>query len=179
MRVPATRTTGGGSPPPARRTEVLLGFRVRLGRITSACAENSRGGVLGHGGGPDHLRLRGEQATGYPATSMLDGSPPPARRTVRLVVYGEVPQWITSACAENSVMSSSVYPSRADHLRLRGEQASTADFVPCTTGSPPPARRTGREPEPAALERRITSACAKNRLSDLGLFRTMLICYRA
>ena len=91
-----------GSPPLARGTEGGAQMRPPQGRITPACAGNSRPFSPRNWGSRDHPRLRGEQAVKNVSVARMVGSPPLARGTEELKAKAEELGRITPACAGNS-----------------------------------------------------------------------------
>ena len=153
--------SAGGSPPPARREPRRPRRGRRRLRITSACAERTWRARVAAVNDTDHLRLRGENTEYGFAMTGRPGSPPPARRERRRRLRRTETVRITSACAERTRphTAASRYPS--DHLRLRGENASSASASGQDSGSPPPARRELALVAVVLDTHRITSACAE------------------
>ena len=162
-----------GSPPLARGTEFyFLVYKSRV-RITPACAGNSDKARGQSPEGRDHPRLRGEQVIGLLKLCYALGSPPLARGTDAARGHLCAAAGITPACAGNSGCSAGVTPSRWDHPRLRGEQASSMTLTSRVIGSPPLARGTVRTGIFQPVNSGITPACAGN--SNLVIYQ----CHKA
>ena len=155
-----------GSPPRVRGTGPggLVGLAV-LG-ITPACAGNRAFPAAGHGRGEDHPRVCGEQRASQKRSTVLAGSPPRVRGTVRGASWIIHRDRITPACAGNSAIRTVAGAFPADHPRVCGEKLGGGAMKAPFAGSPPRVR--GKEqPQPVgASNQRITPACAGNRLSS-------------
>ena len=108
-------------PPRARR--ILDGDTTIPHRrgTTSACAENTVGGIflltiLGN-----YLRVRGEYAHDLALLGTTWELPPRARRILGHLMIGGVQFGTTSACAENTVESLGRSKNHRNYLRVRGE----------------------------------------------------------
>ena len=133
-------------------------------RITPACAGNRVLPFSIFGSAKDHPRLRGEQHQLSVFICPEQGSPPLARGTVYRFAPGDADFRITPACAGNSSRYRKTGSSPRDHPRLRGEQGACRPCFIVALGSPPLARGTVcRGSRPPSI-RRITPACAGNRL---------------
>ena len=109
--------------------------------------------------------MRGEQWSMFSSISLYLGSPPLARGTVMELDPKYCDVRITPACAGNRVLPFSIFGSAKDHPRLRGEQGACRPCFIVALGSPPLARGTVcRGSRPPSI-RRITPACAGNRIS--------------
>ena len=89
-------------PPRARRIHPIDNKIILLRGTTSACAENTQGGLLLRIWKWNYLRVRGEymmRVTDCPAILEL---PPRARRIHLMLVLETVDEGTTSACAENT-----------------------------------------------------------------------------
>jgi hypothetical protein len=150
-----------GSPPLARRGRSGRPWPGPRSRLTSARAERTRSTVCRRGRGPAHLRSRGEDAELHQATMTVRGSPPLARRGLRVGTdRGHRPR-LTSAGAERTRRPCSSHLRRPAHLRSRGEDARPLAIISSWAGSPPLARTglgTRRHSPPP---RRLISACAE------------------
>ena len=91
-----------GSPPLARGTADMLGRECYVGRITPACAGNSKADEEQKHRAKDHPRLRGEQSCFFVNSPTILGSPPLARGTERVRWRKGNYKGITPACAGNS-----------------------------------------------------------------------------
>ena len=101
----------------------------------------------------------------FSSISLYLGSPPLARGTVMELDPKYCDVRITPACAGNRVLPFSIFGSAKDHPRLRGEQGACRPCFIVALGSPPLARGTVcRGSRPPSI-RRITPACAGNRIS--------------
>ncbi len=92
----------GGSPPPARRAQVVPRPGRGVRRFTSACAESTTPERTSTARSAVHLRLRGEHNSGGQDHDVADGSPPPARRAHRRCGAQGPARRFTSACAEST-----------------------------------------------------------------------------
>ena len=129
-----------GSPPLARGIPPIDPHRTKDGRITPACAGNTRENVRRITSSGDHPRLRGEYQLRRKLQEVALGSPPLARgihldfldfvRAVR----------ITPACAGNTLSPKNKGRQTEDHPRLRGEYKERAKKSRPSWGSPPLAR---------------------------------------
>ena len=109
--------------------------------------------------------MRGEQAISSQIWSDRSGSPPLARGTDVIIGIILVLHGITPACAGNSCAANPCACAGRDHPRLRGEQKAVYDDGVTLAGSPPLARGTVAMLNGKTTGRRITPACAGNRLS--------------
>ena len=160
--------TRPGSPPRVR-SRLQPDVRQRMGRgITSACAEQTAGG--GHRGRPerDHLRVCGADIWLSSPLTRATGSPPRVRSRLRVTDCDDVIPGITSACAEQTPVISSVWCPRRDHLRVCGADARRPIARPWQGGSPPRVRSRRKRFIPCCVYRRITSACAEQTLYSSG-----------
>ena len=151
-----------GSPPLARGTASDTSLPCGIPGITPACAGNRGRDSTDKPVSRDHPRLRGEQSAEAAQGDISKGSPPLARGTAFLsTVFGFVDR-ITPACAGNRY--STVLRCRItwDHPRLRGEQMNLQTKGENIQGSPPLARGTVVPSGRAAVNNRITPACAGN-----------------
>ena len=113
----------------------------------------------------DHPRLRGEQLTFWVQITGGIGSPPLARGTGDGSASQTRQVGITPACAGNSARAMSQCERIQDHPRLRGEQLHSVRHGAGDKGSPPLARGTVALPISLYAVRRITPACAGNRMT--------------
>ena len=157
-------TRNGGSPPLARGTGRVADAAWRPCRITPACAGNRRLWMDSSICLWDHPRLRGEQSSNFDILAAKSGSPPLARGTERYALYKSWRLGITPACAGNRCPPPARVMLVRDHPRLRGEQLSSAFSFLVIVGSPPLARGTGPNGNDGRICRRITPACAGNRM---------------
>ena len=129
-----------GSPPLARGIPPIDPYRTKGGRITPACAGNTRLPERIEPGFWDHPRLRGEYTAISCRAACIRGSPPLARG-IRLVdSCANVFFGITPACAGNTRMPLRKTLHWRDHPRLRGEYKNVPGLPTKTKGSPPLAR---------------------------------------
>ena len=129
-------------PPRARRIQVrCLNCSSMMG-TTSACAENTRGGLIGLEATRNYLRVRGEYPAFHGAVQPAKELPPRARR-IR-VHCAPLPRWggTTSACAENTSEGKFTVTVARNYLRVRGEYGGWGDVLSRSRGT--------------------TSACAEN-----------------
>ena len=108
--------------------------------------------------------MRGEQCLCRIKPRTISGSPPLARGTGRFPINHGKRIGITPACAGNSTARTRGKTRARDHPRLRGEQLSSAFSFLVIVGSPPLARGTGPNGNDGRICRRITPACAGNRM---------------
>ena len=92
-----------GSPPLARGIPPIDPYRTKGGRITPACAGNTRLPERIEPGFWDHPRLRGEYKDLKLDKEQTRGSPPLARGILRLLYSVKSTSGITPACAGNTV----------------------------------------------------------------------------
>ena len=126
-----------GSPPLARGTGAGSVYVRNLPGITPACAGNRHSAISSSKALKDHPRLRGEQLPQHGLCRHVNGSPPLARGTARILrkLYGPrkrgtvvytgffmVIFGITPACAGNSAQNRHPAAFQLYHPRLRGEQ---------------------------------------------------------
>ena len=108
-------------PPRARRIHFECAQCILLNGTTSACAENTGGWGRPHSSTRNYLRVRGEYFICYLEPGPLSELPPRARRIPLIAEYGGVDWGTTSACAENTCLSSGVWNPQGNYLRVRGE----------------------------------------------------------
>ena len=108
--------------------------------------------------------MRGEQLTAPPRWAKRLGSPPLARGTDFSFCAERCEYRITPACAGNRRRTVTGLTLSRDHPRLRGEQNYYSSDINWKQGSPPLARGTGLATGETDFIRRITPACAGNRL---------------
>ena len=106
----------------------------------------------------------GEQLPAHPRTYVQGGSPPRVRGTVLNFWIPDEMRRITPACAGNRSQKGWHGRCAQDHPRVCGEQPSTRAIFAHTNGSPPRVRGTGPFESTAFSCKRITPACAGNRL---------------
>ena len=160
------------SPPLARGTDPQWSTNCQCLRITPACAGNSAAARSRRRVGQDHPRLRGEQLPRGKLALLGAGSPPLARGTESSARAFFSPSRITPACAGNRDWKNPRKWRTKDHPRLRGEQLILIRSWYLIQGSPPLARGTDKGDKGNNSPRRITPACAGNRLS--GTYRAGL-----
>ncbi len=136
-----------GSPPRVRGTGAAAGRSGGCGRITPACAGNSR---------PPHR-------SGWPHS----GSPPRVRGTGRGYLREPGRGRITPACAGNRARPENKFCALQDHPRVCGEQLFRDVYKIDCVGSPPRVRGTAPWVLQPDRQQGITPACAGNRFSKL------------
>ena len=154
-----------GSPPRVRsRLAQCAGHADRRG-ITSACAEQTTGFVGRVVPDEDHLRVCG--ADSQPASTSYEtaGSPPRVRSRLGDDLHALVQGGITSACAEQTMVSHANHGSARDHLRVCGADASRTNPASSRSGSPPRVRSRRAAYLVADDAAGITSACAEQTLT--------------
>ncbi len=161
----ARRSIASGSPPHARGTRIYLWAQKHTGRITPACAGNTKRKGKAQHSGEDHPRMRGEHLSPIRLAithAIKTGSPPHARGTLVPPVTSVPVPWITPACAGNTPTLSQSCTAYKDHPRMRGEHRQAQRHKLRRRGSPPHARGTREDDAQVAREIRITPACAGN-----------------
>ena len=153
-----------GSPPRVRGTASEYCMVTPGVRITPACAGNSSQQSKQPQISMDHPRVCGEQLFRTAKTPCLPGSPPRVRGTVSMAVFPSSEGGITPACAGNSAFYRFSGDFRQDHPRVCGEQLKRRTTIPGEGGSPPRVRGTGVRRVGKVDVRRITPACAGNRI---------------
>ena len=108
--------------------------------------------------------MRGEQLGDALNDIGGKGSPPLARGTACSGSALRVCIGITPACAGNSWSAYHIFNDIRDHPRLRGEQPVRSLLGAQGGGSPPLARGTDSARDGEVIPRRITPACAGNRI---------------
>ena len=132
-----------------------------LGRITSACAEQTRRRNPREGQTTDHLRVCGADLENSNVFASLFGSPPRVRSRLFDAKAINPPDGITSACAEQT-WRRSLRPSVFwDHLRVCGADFDGSQSGDWTAGSPPRVRSRLRTVRVGPAHGGITSACAE------------------
>ena len=149
-------------PPRARRIlaeEVIA--QARMG-TTSACAENTFGGVFCVFVSWNYLRVRGEYniESGFVISGVE--LPPRARRIPWDALGAGIKYGTTSACAENTRRPGRWGFSRRNYLRVRGEYPMYQPGGKYCAELPPRARRIPLLASRAASASGTTSACAEN-----------------
>ena len=130
------------------------------------CGEQLRlcGGVLFHGGSPPRVRGTAPASMGTPPSSRI--TPACAGNSLMYVcMYVCMSVGITPACAGNSSGCASPKSTYRDHPRVCGEQYRNITPILNKTGSPPRVRGTEGCKSYDGNARRITPACAGNRLN--------------
>ena len=133
-----------GSPPHVRGTDPRNAAQRYHPGITPACAGNSN--LFTH------------------ADILSKGSPPHVRGTDEVVRFLHKRSGITPACAGNRYKRTEEGLTGEDHPRMCGEQFSLCVPFWFSGGSPPHVRGTGFRSEFFPFYKRITPACAGNRL---------------
>ena len=132
------------------------------GRITPACAGNSRISRLAAFSSRDHPRVCGEQCSLDFETFLHEGSPPRVRGTAARPKLSTSIVRITPACAGNSYFRFHLFCGQGDHPRVCGEQTLFRNVYALHKGSPPRVRGTGNLDYGGRSRRGITPACAGN-----------------
>ena len=149
-------------PPRARRILTPRGDSIQLTGTTSACAENTLTDHRGVTHVGNYLRVRGEypiSRTKYDSSSEL---PPRARRILSPFLSESPHEGTTSACAENTRLSTALTTPRWNYLRVRGEYLVSPPLVGNHDELPPRARRIRERVCAAESWIGTTSACAEN-----------------
>ena len=156
-------------PPRARRIH-LPGHRHQLERgTTSACAENTIGFGPPFWYPRNYLRVRGEYICPNPMALLSRELPPRARRIPTIPTTCSAAVGTTSACAENTIITSGRSSRRRNYLRVRGEYNPQRLPLAKSTELPPRARRIQSHAGASWHRSGTTSACAENTLNELGL----------
>ena len=132
-----------------------------LGRIISACAEQTNTIAARAIGRRDHLRVCGADARESRRLMCWAGSSPRVRSR-RLAYHGaKIRIGIISACAEQTFQTAAVRRDRRDHLRVCGADCSamSANHVPL--GSSPRVRSRPATLHSEVAYHGIISACAE------------------
>ena len=153
-----------GSPPRVRGTVASAGNQSSNLRITPACAGNRIQFAHRNDHTKDHPRVCGEQTTRPWTMRATKGSPPRVRGTDEAEEVHTSKEGITPACAGNRYLTKPRYLLSWDHPRVCGEQVENAWLDMPAAGSPPRVRGTAMVVLALACPRRITPACAGNRL---------------
>ena len=149
-------------PPRARRIHITPPVNHDILGTTSACAENTDPVAISLLTWGNYLRVRGEY-TGETYTDVgLSELPPRARRIHHFRMCHGLTGGTTSACAENTLHSSTPANHKRNYLRVRGEYLPSESNACTPMELPPRARRIrfgcGYHPAPLGT----TSACAEN-----------------
>ena len=153
-------------PPRARRihqVENLLSLGVGT---TSACAENTFGGLVLSPPNGNYLRVRGEYVKSSSSSSLNQELPPRARRILSVSTGLVRHPGTTSACAENTWPARLWRWSTRNYLRVRGEYTMGMVLLRPHQELPPRARRIRILYHATTNISGTTSACAEN--TDLG-----------
>ena len=149
-----------GSPPRVRGKEFNQPSRIKLHRITPACAGKSPGKMELIKTNRDHPRVCGEKIMSSVLERKLAGSPPRVRGKGKRRSYWLEKSGITPACAGKSSRSLSGFKNDWDHPRVCGEKQIPDRRSGCHPGSPPRVRGKVGAQKISALLPRITPACA-------------------
>ena len=155
-----------GSSPRVRGTVIRYGDRTHYIRFIPACAGNSAHYNKPRPGKPVHPRVCGEQRSSIRGPTMLFGSSPRVRGTVRISKFLVVIRRFIPACAGNSPLSLAGLLLRAVHPRVCGEQAIRGTIAAASAGSSPRVRGTGRLRGLNHRRARFIPACAGNRATS-------------
>ena len=129
---------------------------------TSACAENTRKGLLLRLRDGNYLRVRGEYGMVAALCSTTRELPPRARRIHIEFDLGKAPVGTTSACAENTALPLGMDRIYRNYLRVRGEYLSPRVWSSQRAELPPRARRIPPVGVAVPISLGTTSACAEN-----------------
>ena len=129
---------------------------------TSACAENTRKGLLLRLRDGNYLRVRGEYGMVAALCSTTRELPPRARRIPHPPSRGRSSPGTTSACAENTTTPAPVRGGSWNYLRVRGEYIGKVFPSWWESELPPRARRIPGVLAPIIVPHGTTSACAEN-----------------
>ena len=159
---PASIKNSAELPPRARRIPRQGVILIINTGTTSACAENTyrRHQTLGYPW--NYLRVRGEYRLITSGLSCFTELPPRARRILTTVTRSVWPMGTTSACAENTCLSSGVWSQLRNYLRVRGEYYIPVRDTPRISELPPRARRILGLNLFNRAQCGTTSACAEN-----------------
>ena len=124
-----------GSPPHARGRHVIDPFDIVKTGITPACAGKTRQQNRPSRRGPDHPRMRGEDASSRVAWSLRQGSPPHARGRQCPLPSPAEDDGITPACAGKTPEYAQYAMDNQDHPRMRGEDQSLPSPTQAATES--------------------------------------------
>ena len=128
-------------PPRARRIPHRHGHRLPTSGTTSACAENTRGGLFLVVHDWNYLRVRGEYRPSNNHSINSMELPPRARRIPGSPFGGGQNYGTTSACAENTSLRFTNLLQKRNYLRVRGEYPRQPWRRPGVAELPPRARR--------------------------------------
>ena len=95
-------------PPRARRIRFMSSKMFLTNGTTSACAENTQSAQTPKNPLRNYLRVRGEYIRSTITKSSTEELPPRARRILHLLIRLKARLGTTSACAENTILFSSV-----------------------------------------------------------------------
>ena len=149
-------------PPRARRIRSPSGSRASSMGTTSACAENTRKGLLLRLRDGNYLRVRGEYRTPRVGGGVPPELPPRARRIPASSKANDPTGGTTSACAENTSHQQSAPALPRNYLRVRGEYFSPRVWSSQRAELPPRARRIPPVGVAVPISLGTTSACAEN-----------------
>ena len=136
-----TETVHGlGSPPRVRSRLPSRASSATHGRITSACAEQTRLMMRYRIDAGDHLRVCGADNTEQGRANRDAGSPPRVRSRHRGDESERILLGITSACAEQTRHYTCVKNNVRDHLRVCGADHHRQGTGITCAGSPPRVR---------------------------------------
>ena len=151
-----------GSPPPTRGTQRCITCRYVCFRITPAYAGNTDILPFSSVDIRDHPRLRGEHFVHCIDGQIIEGSPPPTRGTLPILLPILSQTGITPAYAGNTQPLACKHRTIRDHPRLRGEHRQRQHTTEQYRGSPPPTRGTLNCARIYSAHIRITPAYAGN-----------------
>ena len=153
--------SGEGSPPRVRsRPFGGLHDEFRDG-ITSACAEQTATLTAGVSEPRDHLRVCGADLHSMAHVGFSLGSPPRVRSRLTLYAADNQQIGITSACAEQTILTIRWTNWTWDHLRVCGADAHNIPSEARGEGSPPRVRSRLDSKRRGNVAQGITSACAE------------------
>ena len=157
-----------GSPPRVRSRRCGSYYSRPCRGITSACAEQTVVCHCNHLPVWDHLRVCGADHVNHLPMLCGVGSPPRVRSRPIIEDVRLSPRRITSACAEQTIISRCCVVCCGDHLRVCGADMILSVHVQSWSGSPPRVRSRRRGQSQPSAAPRITSACAEQTAAGLG-----------
>ena len=150
-----------GSPPRVRSRLTGTMILFPSGRITSACAEQTKWTCSRPCVTRDHLRVCGADVVGCVSEACGRGSPPRVRSRQHGGNRRRIERGITSACAEQTRAAPTSAATSRDHLRVCGADHRLLRTVWAEVGSPPRVRSRLHLRVDFRHISGITSACAE------------------
>ena len=155
-------STSIGSSPHTRGTRIRGANLDPHRRFIPACAGNAAVRAPRARRHPVHPRMRGERKLEFALISVITGSSPHARGTLRFRQPHACRQRFIPACAGNARGLGGGILVHTVHPRMRGERASSQMRDLFFAGSSPHARGTQYQNYVAAAQSRFIPACAGN-----------------